>query len=444
MMKHLAALLCLYICIVAFSFSAFAGEPPSIASRTINNQTYFYPNLHEAFEAASGISFDNPDKIILLTDCVLDQPIIIEDGKHIQLVSGDANVTIQRGKANLEYPLFWLKGNNASFCLGKADMTKSLVVDGGYLQSPPIEALAPLVAVNGLYSKFIMYDNVSLQNNYSVSDTDGTHAYRNGAGVFIRTYEGNQESQAEFIMKGGIIQGNFNNNQNPIPFGGGILITGFGVFTMEGGIIMNNTTFRGGGGFHAGSRASFYKTGGIIYGKNAPEGFRNIAINGGGDPKFYGHALSIPLVEAPLVQYRNDTVGENDHLSYIGSPTSNGIFGKGENWDTHAEEIQTRLIIILFSVLLLVVICYILFRRKRWKLQLLLETQNANISVFGVNLSPREKEILEMLLSGKAIKEIAFGLGISYSGTNFHVKNLYTKLGIKNHTELLIKYSKSS
>jgi DNA-binding CsgD family transcriptional regulator len=427
--------------IVTLSFSAFADNSSAVASRIVNGETVFYYTLPEAFKAASGTSINNPDEIILLADCVLDEPIIIEDEKHIRLISLDGEKSIHRGEALLEYPVIWLRGNNASFSLGKDDMGGSIVVDGGYLRDPSIEALAPLVAVNGLYAKCIMYDNVALQNNYSINDTDGTHAYRNGAGVFIRTIEGNQESQAEFIMKGGIIQGNINNNQNPIPLGGGVLMAGFGLFTMESGIIRNNSAYRAGGGFHAGSRASFNKTGGIIYGKEEPENYRNFALIGAEEPVFYGHALSIALVDSPKAQYRDDTVDEHDNLSYIGSPTANGVFGKGEKWDNHIEETQQRVIIIILAIIILAALIFFLIKHNvlRWK-----TAESKILSIHDIKLSPREKEIAEMLLSGMLIKEIAFNLGISYSTTTFHVKNLYRKLGIQNQTELLVKYQKSS
>ena len=58
------------------------------------------------------------------------------------------------------------------------------------------------------------------------------------------------------------------------------------------------------------------------------------------------------------------------------------------------------------------------------------------------NLSPREKEICELLLTGLSTKEIAYSLKISYSGANFHAQNLFRKLGVKNRTELLLKFGK--
>jgi DNA-binding CsgD family transcriptional regulator len=57
-----------------------------------------------------------------------------------------------------------------------------------------------------------------------------------------------------------------------------------------------------------------------------------------------------------------------------------------------------------------------------------------------LSLTEREREIFTMLLSGKEPKDIATALNLSYSGVNFHIKNLFGKLGIQSRTELLVKY----
>jgi DNA-binding CsgD family transcriptional regulator len=59
-----------------------------------------------------------------------------------------------------------------------------------------------------------------------------------------------------------------------------------------------------------------------------------------------------------------------------------------------------------------------------------------------LNLTSREQEVFTMLLAGKEPREIAATLQISYSGVNFHVKNLFGKLGIQSRAELLVKYRK--
>ncbi len=280
--------------------TAFAETTPPAASRIDGVTIHYYSTLYEAFEAASGISIDEPDEITVLSDLILDKPIIIDTLKHIRLTAADGNRTIQRGSGNLELPMFSVLGNSASLTLGKPYMGSELIIDGGYLNAASIEALAPIIALNGHGAKLIMYDKVILQNNYNIGAGVGTSTNRNGAGVFIRTFNDESENIAEFIMKGGVIRGNINNTQNPIPCGGGVFIAGFGMFTMEGGEIMNNTAYRSGGGFHTGSRGSFRKTGGIIYGSDAPDGYRNKVINGSGSPKVFGYAVCVALTDHPL------------------------------------------------------------------------------------------------------------------------------------------------
>jgi DNA-binding CsgD family transcriptional regulator/TPR repeat protein len=58
----------------------------------------------------------------------------------------------------------------------------------------------------------------------------------------------------------------------------------------------------------------------------------------------------------------------------------------------------------------------------------------------GLNLTQREQEILSLLLAGTAPKEIAYNLKIKYPTVNFHMNNLYRKLGIQSRAELFAKF----
>jgi DNA-binding CsgD family transcriptional regulator len=58
-----------------------------------------------------------------------------------------------------------------------------------------------------------------------------------------------------------------------------------------------------------------------------------------------------------------------------------------------------------------------------------------------LNLTSREQEILTMLLAGKAPKEIAYVLKVSYDTVLFHQKNLYRKLEIQSRAELFARYT---
>jgi DNA-binding CsgD family transcriptional regulator len=59
-------------------------------------------------------------------------------------------------------------------------------------------------------------------------------------------------------------------------------------------------------------------------------------------------------------------------------------------------------------------------------------------------LSSREKEVVERLLQGNSNKEIALALGVSVSTVEFHLKNVYRKLGVKSRTEAILQLGKST
>lgn len=56
------------------------------------------------------------------------------------------------------------------------------------------------------------------------------------------------------------------------------------------------------------------------------------------------------------------------------------------------------------------------------------------------NLSPRETEILELLVAGCFFKEIADQLGISGETVRTHVNHIYRKLHVRSRTEAVVKY----
>ena len=423
--------------------SPYPSPYEAVAARMENGAFLFYNSLNEAVAASPSAIYDytlsaeNPDVIILFRDTTLHAPIIMEDDQHIRIVAEGGSRTIIRGDDLIEYPLVWVLGDNSSLTLGNSG--HELIIDGGY---PAIQAHAPLAAVNGRNSQLIMYDRVFLQNNYNIGPGAGTSLHLNGTGVFIRTVENDMDNLAEFVMRGGVIQGNTNNAQNPIACGGGVYIAGFGLFTMEGGVIRNNTAYLSGGGFHTGSRGSFRKTGGIIYGSNAPEGLRNVAINGIGSPPFYGHAICVALVDSPSIQFRDNTVRENDHLSYMGSATGNGIFGRWERWH-NPETAMQRIILfgIISSIVLVIIVIILILIRNRQKNENK-SSEQISLENLDTDFSMQEKTILDKLLSELSIKMIALELELSYKGVMYHSKKIYQKLKVKNRTELLIKYRK--
>lgn len=55
-------------------------------------------------------------------------------------------------------------------------------------------------------------------------------------------------------------------------------------------------------------------------------------------------------------------------------------------------------------------------------------------------LSPREKEILDLLVTGMILKEVAEQLGISLETVRTHVNHIYQKLHVRSRTEAVVKY----
>jgi DNA-binding CsgD family transcriptional regulator len=447
MTRKPCGLLLFFSLILPFSLSAQA------AGINDGENLSYYETLGEALISASEMmsAIDSPVEITLLKDIVLDEPFVVPDGVHIRLVAENMNRTIRRGNSLIAYPVIWVRGESSSLSLGKPGMEHELFIDGGYLNDTPILAECPLVSVCGPGSKLIMYDNVSLQNNYNAGNGLHTSFYELGAGVFIRTEGDVAERTAEFIMKGGTIRGNKNFVQHYMACGGGLLIAAFGIFTMEGGIFMDNTAQFNGGGVHVGGRGTFRKTGGIIYGSNAPLGLRNTGLNGTDFPRTfpvtYGHSVSVAVSEG--FWYRNDTVNEDDNLTFTSRTprrevnyTAADFFGIGEKWETSVRAFRKMLLIIIVSFLAVIIPVFIIFRRiylkKRFK-KIAGEYNKPQIDYEGLGFTNREKEICELLLTTLSMNKIADTLKLTYSGVNFHTKNLYTKLGIHSRTELFVK-----
>jgi DNA-binding CsgD family transcriptional regulator len=55
-------------------------------------------------------------------------------------------------------------------------------------------------------------------------------------------------------------------------------------------------------------------------------------------------------------------------------------------------------------------------------------------------LTPREKEILELLIKGLSYKEIAAKCFISLDTLNSHIRNIYSKLNVHSRSEIAAKF----
>jgi len=57
--------------------------------------------------------------------------------------------------------------------------------------------------------------------------------------------------------------------------------------------------------------------------------------------------------------------------------------------------------------------------------------------------STREQEVINLLLQGKSNKQIALALHVAGRTVEFHLSNIYAKLGVTSRTEAVLKLSKS-
>lgn len=64
----------------------------------------------------------------------------------------------------------------------------------------------------------------------------------------------------------------------------------------------------------------------------------------------------------------------------------------------------------------------------------------ANPASEMAKLSPREREILDLLAKGFRYKEIAEQLSISFDTVRAHLRNIYDKLQVRSRTEAVVKY----
>ena len=58
--------------------------------------------------------------------------------------------------------------------------------------------------------------------------------------------------------------------------------------------------------------------------------------------------------------------------------------------------------------------------------------------------SEREKEVIDLLVQGKSNKQIALQLKVSNRTVEFHLSNIYSKLGVSSRTEAVLLLMKDT
>lgn len=58
----------------------------------------------------------------------------------------------------------------------------------------------------------------------------------------------------------------------------------------------------------------------------------------------------------------------------------------------------------------------------------------------SLNLTPRETEVVELLVKGRLYKEISSDCGISLDTVRSHLRSIYKKLHVRTRTEAVVKY----
>ena len=61
-----------------------------------------------------------------------------------------------------------------------------------------------------------------------------------------------------------------------------------------------------------------------------------------------------------------------------------------------------------------------------------------------IQFSEREKQVIGFLIQGRSNKQIALALGVSLRTVEFHLSNIYAKLGVTSRTEAALKLSKTN
>jgi len=78
--------------------------------------------------------------------------------------------------------------------------------------------------------------------------------------------------------------------------------------------------------------------------------------------------------------------------------------------------------------------------RVKYYFQELLQLHSGHDSLALAKLTPREREVMELLSKGCVDKEIAQAMGISLWTVHGHIKNIFERLQVRTRTEAVIRY----
>jgi DNA-binding CsgD family transcriptional regulator len=144
-----------------------------------------------------------------------------------------------------------------------------------------------------------------------------------------------------------------------------------------------------------------------------------------------------------LSLYREDTVGENDNLSYAGNGQAAGTVGKGEKWETPENALMRMVLAFGLPVLALAVCVFLIYRKITLKKLMKIAKEaaaSAPETVFEkVKLKKKKKEVGALLLTELSIKQIAAVMELTYATADYHARKLYRKMGVQGRMELLLK-----
>jgi DNA-binding CsgD family transcriptional regulator len=136
----------------------------------------------------------------------------------------------------------------------------------------------------------------------------------------------------------------------------------------------------------------------------------------------------IPVLEHSIINYKGEaSVAFSRELErgwFIAVIIPENIYFK--------EMRKMRLVIIIVGTILaasFIILVHLLYNAQK------------KLKYYGISkLTTREMEFFNLLLTDLSIKQIAEKTALTNAGVNFHIQNLYRKLGIQSRTELFAKF----